>query len=77
VSGATGSPPPPTTKVAVFGQVGYQTVNTVYVTAPDVVAKVELVSAQFRRNTPEGVELNITRIGTRRRRPRRPSGTPR
>ncbi|HWN31801.1 MAG TPA: acyclic terpene utilization AtuA family protein, partial [Pseudonocardia sp.] len=64
VSGATGSPPPPTTKVAVFGQVGYQTVNTVYVTAPDVVAKVELVSAQFRRNTPEGVELNITRIGT-------------
>jgi hypothetical protein len=64
VSGATGSPPPPTTKVAVFGQVGYQTVNTCYVTAPDVAAKVELLRAQFSRDTPDGVELDITRIGT-------------
>jgi len=64
VSGATGTPPPPTTKVAVFGQVGYQTVNTVYLTAPDVAAKEDLVRAQFHRDLPEGVELDITRIGT-------------
>jgi hypothetical protein len=64
VSGATGSPPPPTTKVAVFGQIGYQTVNTVYVTAPDVAAKVALLSAQFGRDLPDGVALDITRIGT-------------
>ena len=64
VSGAIGSPPPPTTKVAVFGQVGYQTVNTVYVTAPDVSAKVDLLCAQFHRHLPEGVALDITRIGT-------------
>ena len=64
VSGATGTPPPPTTKVAVFGQVGYQTVHTVYLTAPDVAAKEDLVRAQFQRNLPDGVELDITRIGT-------------
>jgi len=64
VSGAIGSPPPPTTKVAVFGQVGYQTVNTVFVTAPDVSAKVDLLCAQFHRHLPEGVALDITRIGT-------------
>jgi hypothetical protein len=63
VSGAVGSPPPSTTKVAVFGQVGYQTVNTVYVTAPDVPAKVDLLRAQFHRHLPEGVQLDITRIG--------------
>jgi hypothetical protein len=64
VTGATGTPPPPTTKVAVFGQVGYQTVNTVYLTAPDVPAKEALVRAQFQRDVPEGVTLDITRIGT-------------
>ena len=64
VSGAVGSPPPPTTKVAVFGRVGHQIVNTVYVTAPDVAAKVELLTAQLHRDLPEGVELHIATIGT-------------
>ena len=64
VSGAVGAPPPPTTKVAVFGRVGFQTVNTVYVTAPDVPAKVELLRAQIHRDVPEGVELHVTTIGT-------------
>ncbi|WAL63185.1 DUF1446 domain-containing protein [Amycolatopsis cynarae] len=65
LSGATGSPPPPSTKVAVFGQLGFSTVNTVYVTAPDVDAKIELLRAQISRELPEGVDaLEITRIGT-------------
>ncbi|WP_435061183.1 acyclic terpene utilization AtuA family protein [Amycolatopsis thermoflava] len=64
VTGATGSPPPPTTKVAVFAAIGHTLVNTVYVTAPDVDAKVALLRAQITRDLPEGVELDITRLGT-------------
>ncbi|WP_028938456.1 acyclic terpene utilization AtuA family protein [Pseudonocardia spinosispora] len=64
VSGAKGTPAPPTTKVAVFGQVGHQIMNMVYVTAPELDAKVELLTAQFHRDLPEGVTLDITRIGT-------------
>ncbi|MFF5991695.1 acyclic terpene utilization AtuA family protein [Prauserella flavalba] len=64
VSGATGTPPPPTTKVAVFGMLGYQLVNTVFVTAPDVDAKIDLLRAQIGRGLPDGVELDFTRIGT-------------
>ncbi|HEX4361162.1 MAG TPA: acyclic terpene utilization AtuA family protein [Pseudonocardia sp.] len=64
VSGATGTPPPPTTKVAIFGQVGYQTLHTVYLTAPDVPAKVALLRAQISRDLPDGVELDITPIGS-------------
>jgi hypothetical protein len=64
VSGTAGSPPPPTTKVAVFGRIGFQIMNMVYVTAPDVPAKIELLRAQLHRELPHGVELDITRIGT-------------
>ncbi len=64
ISAASGSPPPPTTKVAVFGQIGYTVVNTVFVTAPNVDEKVDLLRAQIGRDLPEGVELDITRIGT-------------
>jgi hypothetical protein len=63
VRGATGSPAPPTTKVAVFGKIGYQSVNTTFVTAPDVEAKIELLRAQLSRNLPAGVVLELTRIG--------------
>jgi acyclic terpene utilization AtuA family protein len=63
LSGATGSPAPPTTKVAVFGQIGHQIVNTTFVTAPDVDAKIELLRAQLARDLPEGVNLELTRIG--------------
>lgn len=64
VAGATGSPPPPTTKVAVFGQIGYQLVNTVYLTAPDIPRKAELLRRQLDRVRPAGVELHLTQIGT-------------
>jgi hypothetical protein len=70
MSGATGSPPPPTTKVAIFGQVGYQAVHTLFVTAPDVAAKVDLLRAQISRDLPDGVELEITPIGTAAPNPR-------
>jgi hypothetical protein len=65
LSGTTGSPPPPTTKVAVFAPVGYQVVNTVYATGLEIDEKVDLLRAQLGRELPEGVdELDITRIGT-------------
>ncbi|HZZ47943.1 MAG TPA: acyclic terpene utilization AtuA family protein [Pseudonocardia sp.] len=64
VEGATGSPAPPTTKVAVFGKIGYQSVNTTFVTAPDVDAKVDLLRAQLGIGLPDAVALEVTRIGT-------------
>jgi len=64
VTGAAGSPPPPTTKVAIFARIGFSLVNTVYVTAPQVDEKVDLLRAPSGGNLPEGVELDITRIGT-------------
>ncbi|MFJ3219958.1 acyclic terpene utilization AtuA family protein [Kitasatospora sp. NPDC086801] len=64
VSGAVGSPPPPTTKVAVFAQIGHTIVNTVYVTGTEVDEKVDLLRAQIGRDLPAGVdELDFTRIG--------------
>ena len=48
IHGVHGSPPPPTAKVALFAPVGYQTVQTVFVTAPDVEEKVELLRRQVR-----------------------------
>jgi hypothetical protein len=64
LAGATGSPPPVTTKVATFGLLGHQQVGTVYVTAPDVDAKTALLQAQIGRDLPDGVDLTFTRIGT-------------
>jgi hypothetical protein len=63
ITGATGSPPPPTTKVALFGQIGYSLVNTVYVTGLDVDAKIALLREQLGRDRPDGVDLDVTRIG--------------
>jgi hypothetical protein len=70
VSGATGSPPPPTTKVALFGRLGYQCTNTVFATAPDVPAKVALLRAQLSRDLPEGVAVEVTPLGTAAEDPR-------
>lgn len=64
VTGVTGSPPPPTTKVAAFAQLGYGIVNTVFVTAPDIDDKVELLRTQVSEDLPAGVELEFTRLGT-------------
>lgn len=63
ITGAAGSPPPPTTKVAVFGQIGHSVVNTVYVTGLDIDEKVALLREQLGRDRPDGVELDVTRIG--------------
>lgn len=64
VSGATGSPPPPTTKVAIFGPVGASVVNTVFVTSPHVEEKIALVRDQLELGLPDGVSLDLTPIGT-------------
>lgn len=65
VGGATGSPPPPTTKVAAFAQLGFAIVDTVFVTAPDVDDKIELLRAQVGKDLPDGVDqLEFTRLGT-------------
>ncbi|WP_163505605.1 acyclic terpene utilization AtuA family protein [Fodinicola acaciae] len=70
IRGATGSPPPPTTKVAVFAPVGYEIVNTVFVTAPDVDQKIDLLKAQIGNDLPDGVEVHFTRIGSAADNPR-------
>ncbi|MCW2667782.1 MAG: hypothetical protein JWN57_2744 [Frankiales bacterium] len=64
LTGATGSPPPPTTKVAAFALLGHQVVGTTYVTAPEIDAKVDLLQRQLSRDLPEGVELSFLRLGT-------------
>ncbi|MGV9713921.1 acyclic terpene utilization AtuA family protein [Gordonia sp. NPDC003424] len=63
VSGTTGAPPPPTTKVAVFGPVGFTVVNTVYVTSPHVAEKIALIRAQLEHDLPEGVRIDLTQVG--------------
>lgn len=63
VTGATGTPPPPTTKVAMFGTVGASVVNTVFVTSPHVEEKIALIRDQLSRNLPDGVDLDLTQIG--------------
>jgi hypothetical protein len=64
IHGAAGSPPPPTTKVAVFAPIGFQTVQTVFVTAPDVDEKVALLRRQLEAMVDDRVEaLEVTRLG--------------
>lgn len=63
VTGTTGAPPPSTTKVAIFGPVGFTVVNTVFVTSPDVEEKVALLREQLGRDLPAGVDLELTQIG--------------
>jgi hypothetical protein len=64
VSPVAGTPPPPTTKVAVFAPIGWQIVTTAYVTGLDVDAKVELLREQARALLPDVDELDVTRLGT-------------
>jgi hypothetical protein len=64
IHGATGSPPPPTTKVAIFAPIGFQTVQTVFVTAPNVEEKVALLRRQLEAMIDDRVEsLDVTRLG--------------
>ncbi|RPA66324.1 DUF1446 domain-containing protein [Gordonia oryzae] len=63
VSGAAGTPPPPTTKVALFGAVGASVVNTVFVTSPHVDEKIALIRDQLNRDLPDGVQIDLTQVG--------------
>ncbi len=65
VSGVVGSPPPPTTKVATFAPIGYQVMETAYVTAPDVEKKVDLLRSQVGRDMTPGIDdYAVTALGT-------------
>lgn len=62
ISGTTGSPPPPTAKIALFAPIGYQLVMTVFATAPDVEAKVALLRAQL-QELVDVDELEVQQLG--------------
>lgn len=65
IFGIEGSPPPATTKVAVFAQIGYQIVKLVFATGLNIDAKVDLLRAQIQeliRDT--GIDdLQVTQLG--------------
>ncbi|MFC4947629.1 acyclic terpene utilization AtuA family protein [Pseudonocardia sp. GCM10023141] len=67
ICGTTGTPPPPTAKIALFAPLGYQMVMTTFATAPDVEAKVALLRAQLHEQfgAPEqGIdELEVVQLG--------------
>ena len=63
VDGATGAPPSPTTKVALFAHVGYQAVMNVYVTGIDAAAKIDLLRTQVEAMVTGVTELEITPLG--------------
>ncbi len=59
-----GSPPPPTTKVAIFAKVGYQVVQTIFVTAPRVEEKIALLRRQLDELLDDGIDrLEVTQLG--------------
>ncbi|MDI2032251.1 DUF1446 domain-containing protein [Saccharopolyspora sp. TS4A08] len=65
LSGATGSPPPPTTKVALFAPIGHQIVTALYVTGLDVDAKVALIREQAEALLAGAeAELDVSALGT-------------
>jgi hypothetical protein len=63
VGGVVGSPPSPTTKVAVFAPTGFVRATTVYLTGLDVPAKVELLRAQLTALLDPGVQVELTPLG--------------
>lgn len=72
LSGIRGSPPPPTAKVALFAQIGYQVVTSVYATGLDLERKIALLRAQLADMLwDEDVELEITQLGSVATDPRR------
>ncbi len=65
VRGARGMPPPATTKLALFADIGWQLVNMVFVTGRDVDAKIALIEAQLRdwAGAARVDHLEVTRFG--------------
>jgi hypothetical protein len=72
ISNVKGSPPPPTTKVAVFAQIGFQIVKLVFATGLNIDEKIDFLRAQLEDFTRgSGIdELSITKIGTPASEPR-------
>lgn len=65
VSGARGSPPPDTTKVAIFAPEGWQIVSWAFVTGIDVERKLALLRSQVKSLLGDTVdELEVTAYGT-------------
>ncbi|MCF7549788.1 acyclic terpene utilization AtuA family protein [Pseudonocardia sp. WMMC193] len=66
-----GSPPPPTHKVAVFAQLGWQISTMLFCTSPDVEEKVALLRRQLRLQLDGHVDqLDVTPLGTAAEDPR-------
>jgi Acyclic terpene utilisation family protein AtuA len=57
VHGVTGSPPPPTTKVAIYAQLGHELTFITYLTGLDLDAKLDLLTAQLQGSAADHVEL--------------------
>ncbi|EFC85786.1 acyclic terpene utilization AtuA family protein [Parafrankia sp. EUN1f] len=58
-----GTPPPRTTKIALFAQTGWQTSQTVFCTGPDVGAKVALLRSQLHDALGEVDVLDVSPVG--------------
>lgn len=70
VSGARGSAPPDTTKVAIFAPVGYQIVSWAFVTGLEIEKKLALLRAQLQLLLGGHVDqLEVTAFGTPAERP--------
>ena len=64
IAPVTGSPPPPTAKVAVFAPIGYEISTMLFCTAPDVDGKVALLRDQLRAALEGHVDsLDVTPLG--------------
>jgi len=65
VHGVIGAPPPATTKVAIFAQIGFQIVSTIFVTGFGAGEKIEMLREQVRGMLGGGdiEELAITPLG--------------
>jgi hypothetical protein len=72
LSGTTGSPPPPTTKVALFAPIGHQIVTTLYATGLDIEEKVALIRGQAEALLDDAeAELDVSAIGAAAEDPQR------
>lgn len=72
LSGTTGSPPPPTTKVALFAPIGHQIVTTLYATGLDIEEKVALIREQAAALLDDAeAELDVSAIGAAAEDPQR------
>ena len=65
IAPVAGSPPPPTAKVAVFAQIGWQISQMLFCTSPNVAEKVALLRDQLRAQLEGHVDqLDVTPLGT-------------